>query len=193
MIRKIKNEAGRWFVGQNEVSSCMVDYYQTLFTAGPAPDRWPVLDSIPCKLQEEDNEELMRPFTKEEVWPALKQMGCRKAPGSDGLSAFFFRKYRSIAGDEVTRAVLQILDTCAMPEGLNHTLITLIPKTKQLVSPKDFRPISLCNVLYKIVSKVLANRLKPLLDKIISLAQSAFIPGRFITDNIMATSSVSTL
>ncbi|CAL1412877.1 unnamed protein product [Linum trigynum] len=151
------------------------------------PDSWPVLDSIPCKLQAEDNEELMRPFTKEDVWAALKKMGSRKAPGSDELSVFFFfRKYWSIVGDEVTRAVLQILETGEMTEGLNHTLITLIPKTKQPVSPKDFRPISLCNVLYKIVSKILANRLKPMLDRIISPAQSAFIPGRFITSNIMA-------
>ena len=70
-----------------------------------------------------------------------------------------------------------------MPEGVNSTSIVLIPKNSNPTSLTDYRPISLCNVIYKVISKCLVNRLRPLLDDIISLEQSTFIPGRMITDN----------
>jgi hypothetical protein len=72
-----------------------------------------------------------------------------------------------------------------MPPRVNETGIMLIPKTEKLVLLKDYRPISLCNIIYKIVSKCLVNRLRPLLEDIISPTQSAFIPSRMITDNAL--------
>lgn len=72
-----------------------------------------------------------------------------------------------------------------MPDGVNDTSIVLIPKVQFLENLKDFIPISLCNVIYKVVSKCLVNRLRPLLDDIISPNQSAFISGRMITDNAL--------
>ena len=70
-----------------------------------------------------------------------------------------------------------------MPYGLNHTLVALILKVKSLEFMKDFRPISMCKVLYKLISKVLANRLKIVLPSIIHESHGAFAPGRLITDN----------
>ena len=72
-----------------------------------------------------------------------------------------------------------------MPEGVNDTIIVLIPKVKNPQSIKDFRLISLCNVIYQIISKCMVNRLRPLLDGMISPTQSAFIPGRLISDNAL--------
>jgi hypothetical protein len=72
-----------------------------------------------------------------------------------------------------------------MPVGINDTVIVFIPKKKNPACLRDFRPISLCNVIYKVISKCLVNRLRPLLQDIIAPNQSAFIPGRLITDNTL--------
>ncbi|CAL1395985.1 unnamed protein product [Linum trigynum] len=113
-------------------------------------------------------------------------MGKRKAPEADGLSVLFYWQHWDIIGEEVTHKVIFFLNGGAFPTSLNHTLIALIPKVKSLITPKDYRPISLCNVLYKLASKVLANKLKTVVDEVISPNESAFVLGRFITDNVMA-------
>ena len=118
-------------------------------------------------------------------------MGDLKAPGPDGMPAIFYKKCWHIVGERVIKEVLQVLNGGEMPAGWNDTNIILIPKVKNPTKLKIFRPISLCNVIYKIVSKVLANRLKKILPDVISSTQSAFVPGRLITDNILVTYEVT--
>ena len=88
-------------------------------------------------------------------------------------------------GKEITHFVLSFLNSASLPEHLNHTFITLIPKVKNPELVSEFRPISLCNVLYKIFSKILANRLKKILPHIITENYSTFTKNRLITDNIL--------
>ena len=112
-------------------------------------------------------------------------MGPTKAPWPDGINALFYQKFWHIVGNDVMNVVLDFLNNGVMLPDLNHTNIVLIHKVKNPENMSDYRPIGLCNVVYKIISKVLANRLKQVLPNIISPTQSAFVPGRLITDNII--------
>lgn len=91
----------------------------------------------------------------------------------------------NIIGSDVIDTMLELLNNGGDINHINQTYIALIPKEKQCESPVDYRPISLCNVIYKIVSKVIANRLKKVLPDVSHESQSGFVPGRLITDNIL--------
>ena len=101
-------------------------------------------------------------------------MGPTKALGPDGINALFYQKFWHIVGNNVVNAVLEFLNNGVMLPNLNHTNIVLIPKVKNPEKIFEYRPINLCNVVYKIISKVLANRLKQVFPDIISPTQSAY-------------------
>jgi hypothetical protein len=129
------------------------------------------------------NAGLCKEFSDEEIGDALFQIGPLKAPRPDGMPRLFFQRNWAIVKEEVVAAVKKFFQEGVMPEGVNDTVIVLIPKDKDPESFTDFRTISLSNVVYKNISKCLSNRLRPLLDGIISETQSAFVPRRLITDN----------
>ena len=133
----------------------------------------------------EMNAELVRPYTMEEIDTAIKPMAPLKAPGPDGMPPLFYQTFWQHIGLKASEAVLSCLNSGNLLKSINHTFITLIPKVSNPESVSKFRSISLCSVLYKIISKVIVNRLKPLLNSIVSEAQSAFIADRLITDNIL--------
>ena len=109
-----------------------------------------------------------------------------KAPRPDGMLQLFYQNYWNLAGMDITQSVLSFLNSTSLSQHLNHTFITLILKVNKPELVFEFRPISLCNVLYKIFSKVLANKLKRILPKIITTEhQSAFTKNCLISDNIM--------
>ncbi|KAK2424247.1 hypothetical protein QL285_034627 [Trifolium repens] len=108
-----------------------------------------------------------------------------KAPGPDGFNPAFYQHFWELCGDDIFEAAKEWLDRGYFPSSLNETNICLIPKCENPTYMKDLRPISLCNVLYKMISKLLANRLRGCLDKCVSEEQSAFIEGRSILDNAL--------
>lgn len=116
---------------------------------------------------------------------ALDAIGDMKAPGPDGLPAIFFKEYWDVIGGKLPEEVLMILNGGNMPTGWNETVIALIPKVEKPEKATELRPISLCNVMYKVISKVLSARLRLILLEIITPNQSAFVPGRLILDNIL--------
>lgn len=128
---------------------------------------------------------LTTPFSALEVKEAMFQMNPTKAPGPDGFSAIFYQKFWGSIGHEITRVTLKMLNEANIEEGINDTIITLIPKTKYASKVEHFRPISLCNVSSKLITKVLVRRLKLVLPEVISEFQGAFIPCRLITDNFI--------
>ncbi|KAK1663577.1 hypothetical protein QYE76_051736 [Lolium multiflorum] len=144
-----------------------------------------LMGHIDPRVTQPMNELLCKEFTAKEVVEALDSIGDLKAPGPDGMPSIFYKKFWGTVGEKVTQEVLNVLNGGPMPESWNETCVVLIPKVKDPESMTDLRPISLCNVVYKLVSKVLANRLKKILPELISPNQSAFVPGRLITDNIL--------
>jgi hypothetical protein len=144
-----------------------------------------MLHLIEPKITTEMNDMLCKPFTEKEISDSLFHMGPLKAPGSDGFPARFFQKHWDFMKDDVVAAVQSFFPDGTMPDGINETTIVLIPKGLNPEELKDFRPISLCNVIYKIISRCMVNKLKPILDEIISPEQSAFVPTRRIIDNAL--------
>lgn len=144
-----------------------------------------VLETVEPKVTPDMNRKLLRPYTGEEVKQALFQMYPTKSPGHDGLPALFYQQYWHVVGDEVSKLCVSVLHGEKSVKEFNHTLIALIPKVKQPKRVTEFRPISLCTVIYKIIVKTFANRLKQVLPSLISETQSAFVPRRSIHDNVM--------
>ncbi|GLT72481.1 hypothetical protein SLA2020_444120 [Shorea laevis] len=124
--------------------------------------------TMECRVNAEMNAMLLEEFTREEVDYDLFQMHPLKAPGFDVFSACFFQKHWKIVGAMVSRAVLNFLNSTVLDPEVNAIFIVPIPKTLPATKVTDFRPISLCNVLYKFIAKVLANRLRKVLSSVIS-------------------------
>ena len=120
---------------------------------------------------------------EEEIKATLCSLKAFKAPGPDGLHAGFFQRFLLVVGRLVSEEVLAVFREKKIQDYMNNTNIVLIPKTQGLESIGSYRPISLCNSVYKIVSKILVGRIRPLLDKLVSPCQTAFVPGQRGVDN----------
>lgn len=116
---------------------------------------------------------------------ALHQMAPLKLSDPDGFGAYFYQDHWSLMAEEVCSAMLSVPKGEGLDPFLKFTYIVLIPKVKTSNFVSDFRPINLYNVLYKVITKVLANRLKKVLSFIISKNQSAFSPRKLLSDNVM--------
>lgn len=193
-IRKKKNSIHRLVDNNGEVQESeegiariIGSYYASLFqSSNPSTiDISKATETIENRLDNSMQLSLEADFSAEEVKMAVFDMNPTKALGQDGFQAIFFQKFWNVTGPEVTAVYLNILNNGASIREFNNTNIALIPKTKKPSSIKDFRPISLCSVVYKIVIKAMANRLKEHLPTIISPNQLAFIPGRLIFDNVL--------
>lgn len=121
----------------------------------------------------------------EEVKKAVFSWSVEKSPGPDGFLALFFQKIWDILAKDILELVEESRKGGFILKDFNNIFIALIPKKAEMNSFDDFCPISLCNSIYKIISKVIANRLKPIMDLVISSEQSGFSPGRSIFEGII--------
>jgi len=153
-------------------------YFRQIFESSNPEDIEEALAQVPMTITGAMNENLTAPVTEWEVKLALFAMHPEKAPGPYGMTALFYQKFWDIVKDDLTLMVNNFLIEGTVVNGLNDTNICLIPKTAKPNHMAQFRPISLCNVSYKIISKVLCQRLKKVLPGLISETQSAFVAGR---------------
>lgn len=183
-IHKLKNSEGEWRDWDDGLQEVITDYYMSLFTSSQS-DWAEVVDCVPQTITREQNDYLLREIQDQEVKQAIFQMHPDKSPGPDGMTPAFYQKHWAIVGKDLTAMVKDFFKNGLLPQNLNETNVVLIPKKKSPTEMGDLRPISLCNVLVKVITKVMENRMKDFLKDIVSETQSAFVPGRLISDNIM--------
>ena len=142
------------------------------------------LQHIRQTVTEEHNAELLRPLTMEEVTDAMKQLPSGKSPGVDSIPSEFYQELWADIEVDIFNFVSKSIQQCSLAAELNISKIALLPKSEDRLLIQNYRPISLLTTLYKIVAKVYANRMKPLLHNWILPSQTGFVPNRCILDNI---------
>lgn len=184
-IKKLVQDDGSVVEEDGELQELITNYYKKLFPTNAGNHMEEFLQHVKQSVSNDMNNQLLCEFTEEEVRQGLDAIGDLKAPGADGMSSLFYKKHWSIVGADMVREVLTFLNEGCMPAKWNETVVMLIPEVQNRERLKDLRTLSLCNVIYKIASKVLSNCLKLILPEIISQSQSAFVPGRLISDNVL--------
>ena len=150
-------------------------------------DTWrPTMDGLDFAcIGEDERLALEREFSKEEVFQVLMEMKGDKAPGPDGFTMAFFQKCWRVVEEDVMAVFVHYHRYSVFERSLNASFLTLIPKKNNAINVKDFQPITSVGSVYKLLSKVLANRLRVVLDSLISESQNAFVGGRQILDSVL--------
>ena len=170
-----------------DLSSLGVKHFKTLFKApmeAYIAEVIRVAHFFPRYIDEEGNDSIMELVSKEEVEGILKAMQKDKSPGPDGWTVEFFQHFFETLGDDLLAVFKESRRTGTTYKPFDSTFLTLIPKKEDFKSFDDFRPISLFSCIYKIISKLMATRLKPFLSRNISLEQYGFLDGNKIHEVI---------
>ncbi|KAK2652935.1 hypothetical protein Ddye_012791 [Dipteronia dyeriana] len=169
----VKNEAIRHF--QN-ILGCSMPVRHGIGTLSN------IIDNV---ISNDHADSMDRDVTNDEIREVCFSLHPNKAPGPDGFNAHFFKITWDIVSEDVINANQEFFRSGYLLKELNTTILVLVPKIPNPFTMKDFRPISFCNTLYKIIAKIIANRIEPCLPDIISPSQSTFVAGRSIGDNIL--------
>ena len=174
---------------QAELEEHILQFYKELYTADDLVEnnqaaREDCFKHVKVTVTADHNAELLKPITIEEVKEAMKQLPSGKAPGIDSIPAEFYQELWEEIEMDIFNFASESIEKTYINEDLNISKIALLPKTEDMSRIKNFRPISLLNTLYKLVAKIYANRMKPLLHHWILPSQTGFVPNRCILDNV---------
>eukprot|EP00253_Pinus_taeda_P035519 PITA_35519 len=187
-ILELKNNAREILKNHNDISTLLSDHFNSIAQEPPINREEAIKEltaAIPKSITSNQNWALCREISMEEVEEAIRSMPNDKAPGPDGFTINFYKACWNTVKQEVWEVVEDSRRSGTILKSINSTFLALIPKVEEAKTPDKFRPIALRNVIYKIISKVIANRLKSILPGIISEEQSGYIEGRQILDNIL--------
>eukprot|EP00253_Pinus_taeda_P033955 PITA_33955 len=186
-IWSLKDEEGRELKSFSELSGLGTRHFQKIFSDNGESTIAEIIKTAQCFprfIEEGMNEDLTAPVSKEEVEAAMKSMGKDKSPSPDGWTVELFLHFFDLIGSDMADVVEESRLRGEIYKPFNATFIALIPKKDAPESFEDFRPISLCNCIYKIIAKVIATRLVPILSRNISMEQFGFLEGRQIHEAI---------
>ncbi|XP_061350094.1 uncharacterized protein LOC133295304 [Gastrolobium bilobum] len=184
-IDALQNDVGDWIADPSLLMSMAVEYYDNLYKEDiPLRPNFPIRNKFP-EMERRVMMALESCPSSQEIKGVVFSMGPFKAPGVDGLHSIFFQSQWDVVESSVCNFIKGVFNDPSRIEEVNQTLLCLIPKLENPHTFKDFRPISLCNVIYKTVTKIVANRLKLQMDKLVMPNQCSFIRGRQGTDNVI--------
>ncbi|XP_026451999.1 uncharacterized protein LOC113352390 [Papaver somniferum] len=169
----------------DDIANLFVSHFEKVSKTSKPSFSDTTIDIIPTVITANDNSQLNRIPSSDEIFETIKHMNDWGSPGPDGFQSGFYKYNWDIVGKDVTNAIQNFFETGFMPTEFNKTYLSLIPKTDNATKPMDFGPIGLRNTIYKVISKIMADRVKPHLNILISPYQAAFVPGRDIHDNII--------
>ena len=159
------------------------DFYEKLYTKDPEVQFVYQNEDRPVLTQDKSTE-LDKEITVEELSTALKEMANQKTPGPDGWTAEFYKFFWKYLKDPLLKVIQEDIKTGKIHVTSRQGVITLLPKKRDLLLVKHWRPICLLCIDYKLYSKILANRMKTVMESLISPNQTGFMKGRTIGDNV---------
>ncbi|XP_021774657.1 uncharacterized protein LOC110738567 [Chenopodium quinoa] len=184
----LKDNDGSWVSNAGDIRSVVLDFYKLLYSRNS--DRSSVSqfpwDSLHLpSLSDGHRQSLLAPFSAEDIRQAMFSIANGKSPGPDGFTSAFFKTYWTEVGDHVVNVVQFFFVHGYLLKDWNRTFLVFLPKVDHPELVSQFRPIGLCNVIYKCIAKCLARRLRWILPDIVSDFQNAFVPGRLMSDNCL--------
>lgn len=189
LIQALISADGQWVTYEKGIRHLFINHFKNIYRKAPIKPIFEVYDpevfSDVSGIPPVAHSYLDSVPSEQEVFQAHMSLGPNKAVGPDGFSAGTIQENWPHFGPAILREVREFFVTSLMPSAIARSNMVLIPKKEEAVSVTEFRPISVCNVLYKLISKILTLRLKPYIGQCISRAQSAFLPGHEISENVI--------
>lgn len=192
-IRRLVTEQGEVLTNPADIKREAVDHFQRFLQTQEQTEEISVAslqELLTFRCTHVASASLVSPVTAQEIYEALLSLPNDKVSGPDGFTKEFYVAAWKIIGQDFITAIQSFFLFGFLPSGINATILSLILKTENAEKMKDFRPIACCNLLYKVISKVLANKLRIIFPDAIESNQSAFITGRLLLENVLLASEL---
>ncbi|XP_071695221.1 uncharacterized protein [Rutidosis leptorrhynchoides] len=175
---------GTWNDSPSDIKDEVFNHYKNIFEATDVER--PSLENL-CypSISPDVAAAIEEKFVEKEIHDAILDCGSTKAPGPDGFNLRFFKKFWNVIKGDLINAINWFWDKAEFSKGCNASFVTLVPKKKDPLCLGDFRPISLIGSYYKVIAKLLSNRLRKVIPSLVGPEQSAFLRGRFILDGAL--------